>query len=99
MPKTKQPTCTSLILAALRERDDFMTYRMLREATGLDVNQVSASCFHLRNRRAIGVEVLPDGSSWWYPLPPEEDNRSRIQEHRTPESRPRKARKPRKEKK
>lgn len=78
MGKLKRPTCTRLVLEALRGRDDFMDQRMLREETGCTVNQVSAALHGLRHFRAADVLVQPDGTAWWFALPPEEDTRHHI---------------------
>lgn len=94
MKRGSQPTWTSLVVAALRDRDDFLNYRMLRDATGGSMNQISAACHSLRKLRVVDAIIEPDGRAWWYLLPPEEDQRQRIVEERVPESKPRKPRKP-----
>ena len=93
MKRQKEPTWTTLVLEALRSSDDFMDYAMLIRETGGNYCQVSASCFSLREYRAIGVEITPDGKAWWYARPPEDDARTRHLDERTPESKPRKLRK------
>lgn len=98
MAKQKEPTWTTLVLEALRARDDFLDYAALRAATGGNINQITAACFYLRQRNAIGVEIAPDGKAWWYAMPPESDNRLIHQDERVPESKPRRPRKPRRRK-
>ena len=88
----REPTHTSLVLEALRARDNFMGYADLRRATGLSANQVSAACYDLRKYRAIDVVVEADGQPWWFALPPESDQRYRPPAERTPESKPRRRR-------
>lgn len=88
----KEPTCTSLVLEALRAKDNFMGYADLTKATGCTPNQVSAACFCLRKYRAVDVVVEADGRPWWFALPPESDQRYRPPAERTPESKPRKLR-------
>lgn len=94
--KRKDPTWTSLVLGALRKQDDFMDNAMLRAITGGNSNQVSAALIHLRKFRAVDVVVNPDGRGWWFALPPAQDARSTVHGERTPESKPRKPRQPRK---
>jgi hypothetical protein len=88
----KDPTWTHLVVEALRGCDDFLNYRMLAAITGGNPSQVSAACFHLRKRHVIDCVIEVDGVAWWYALPPEEDNRSRVHEVRCPECKPRKRR-------
>lgn len=58
-------------------------------------NRINAALHHLRKARVVDVVIEPDGTGWWYALPPQEDVRSMRQEVRTPEDRPRARRKPR----
>lgn len=58
-------------------------------------NRINAALHHLRKAQVVGVVIEPDGTGWWYALPPQEDVRSMRHELRTPEDRPRKQRKPR----
>ncbi len=89
MRRGKEETCTSLVLTALVARDDFTSELMLRVALPqLNVNQISATLFHLRRRRAVDVVIEPDGVGWWYATP-ETDNRAMRYDLRTPESKPR----------
>ena len=92
MSRNRIPTCTFLVLEALRGSDDFMNRAMLMAATGYHNNQVDAATHHLRKRHAIDCVVEPDGGAWWYAMPPESDDRSRTCDLRTPEAKPRKAR-------
>ena len=96
MTKRKEPTWTTLVLEALHASDDFMDYATLRKVTGGSVCQVSAACFSVREHRAIGVEITPDGKAWWYARPPEDDIRLWHSDARTPESKPRRSRSRRK---
>lgn len=89
----KEPCATKLVLDALRECDDFLNYRMLEKITDKNARQVSAACIHMRKRHAIDCIVEPDGTAWWYALPPESDNRTIIRTERAPEINPRKRRK------
>lgn len=90
--KHKEPTCTSRVEEVLRGQNDFMTYRMIAKATGLDINHVGASCCHLRKFGVVDVVVNPDGTGWWFALPSNMDQRSRIVLERAPESKPRRPR-------
>lgn len=79
MKTIRHPTATTLVLAALRARDDFMSQRQLREALpGVTANQISAALYSLRKYRAIDVVVEPDGEGWWYALPEVDDKRVRV---------------------
>ena len=73
--KMKRPTATTLITNYLRASSDFANYEMLRRATGLHINQVTAACFHLRAHRVLDCVVEPDGVAWWFALPPDHDDR------------------------
>lgn len=96
MTRNKETTWTTLVLETLIGRDDFMTYEMLREATGGNQNQIAAACHHLRNRRAIDCIIQPEGVAWWYATP-DTDNRIReVKERRREEIGSRKRRKLRK---
>lgn len=77
MGKLKKPTCTSLVLLALRNRDDFMNHRMLMKETGCSINQITATLHNLRQHRAVDCVINPDGKAWWFACPPEDDNRSK----------------------
>lgn len=96
MKRFKAPTHTSLVLEALKNADDFMSYDMLIAAGCGNKNQVAAACSHLRSRNAVWVEIDPTGKAWWA-ASPETDNRSYKHDERTPEVKPRKPRR-RKEK-
>lgn len=94
--RDKRPTYTHLVLEALVHwPSDFATLRQLVQATGATVNQVPAALHHLRKRRAVDVVIESSGDGFWYATP-EDDDRTRHLEERTPEERPRKPRKPRK---
>ena len=93
MAISKPPTTTCLVLAALRAADDFLNRRTLMTATGRSHNQVDAATHHLRKRHAVDCVVEPDGSAWWYALPPTTDDRSYHIDERTIETAPRRRRK------
>lgn len=92
MTKQKEPTWTSLVVAALRLSDDFMDVPMLVAATRGSADQVRAALYHLRKHRVVGMEINADGHPWYYLRPQEEDDRSRLVLERTPETAPRKQR-------
>jgi hypothetical protein len=86
----KEPTATTLVLTALRAVDDFMDRRMLRVALpGVKHDQIGAALIHLRKHHAVDVVIEHDGVGWWYAAAPANDNRSRVVDLRTPETRPR----------
>jgi hypothetical protein len=101
MKKYKQPTWTTLTLELLKGRDDLMTVRQVAKEIGATLDQARASLIHLRKYRAVEVVVEPDGTAWWLATP-ENDNRCKHLDERTPEDRPRcrrcYTRKPKKEK-
>jgi hypothetical protein len=90
--KHKETTTTTLVLEALRNTDDFMSYVMLAKATGRSINQVSAACFFMRQHRAVDAIIGADGMGWWFALPPESDTRHGVLVERTPEAKPRRRR-------
>jgi hypothetical protein len=90
-PVMKKETCTSVVQRTLIAADDFLTATHLQILTGLTMSQVAASLHHLKRHRAIDT-LEGAGTLWWYATP-DQDDRSRILEERTPESRPRKPRK------
>lgn len=91
MRRYAQQTCSSLVEEYLRKLDDFATAKMIREATRLNSNQVSASLYELRGYRVVECEAVK-GQLWWFALPPESDARAVKREFRRPEVKPRKPR-------
>lgn len=84
------------MLAALRERDDFMTVGMIVAETGRTRRNVLSALCMLKEYRAVGVEILSTGEGWWYARPLEDDARIKHYDERTPETKPRKPPKRRK---
>lgn len=85
MMKLKETSTTALVLAALREADDFMTAKMLAEKVGRELRGPVAGALHmLRRYRAVDVVVDPDGVGWWYARPVEEDQRMRTYDEHAP---------------
>jgi hypothetical protein len=89
--KLKETTTTTLVLEALVRSDDFMTARQLVAATGRNGNQVSAALYDLRKYKAADCMVAGE-MLWWYATPGS-DQRTRVVEERSPETKPRKQRK------
>lgn len=88
----KQPTVTSIVLAALVKADDFRTGKMLQQETGLSGNRVSAALYHMQKHKA--AEFIEAGQTlWWFATPTEDTRTFRIEE-KHPEIKPRKPRKP-----
>jgi hypothetical protein len=90
MRKRKEPTSTSIVEATLKGLDDFATGRQLQELTRLDTCHVSASLYHLKKYRA--AECMEAGGTLWWFSTPDTDTRTKTVDERTPESKPRKAR-------
>lgn len=90
--KRTETCCTHIVEQALRASDDFVTGQDLIERTGLSYNRVTASLHHLRKYRA--ADCLDSGGRLFWYATPDSDTRSRKVEERTPESKPRKPRKP-----
>ena len=95
MTKTKPPTWTHLVTEALRTADDFRSFTELRAATGARVNQLSAALWHLQRCRVVESVAGPGGLFWFYTGVG--DTRCREVGERTPEAKPRRARRARKE--
>ena len=92
--KIKQPTYTTLIEEFLRNTEDTHTYEQIYtrvySLTGnATMNQISAACSHLKRHGVIDFIVETDGTVWWYALPKDNDDRSRVIDERTPETKPR----------
>lgn len=85
----KQPTWTHLVEEALRVADDFLPTVRLRELTGANVHQLSAALHHLQKRKVIDAVSVQGGPYWFYLG---QDTRTFSYEERTPETKPRRAR-------
>lgn len=84
MRKIRQPTTTRLVLEQLcAAPNDFMSLRMLMEATGRDYGAVHAALFNLRNYGAVDVVVNADGTGWWFATG--NDQRKRVAYEIVPE--------------
>lgn len=98
MPKIKQTTATTLVLELLR-RDErlFLSAKQIREKLPqLNGNQISAALYSLLKYHAVDFVAESDETLFWFARRPEDDTRYRVVEERTPESKPRKRRAPRK---
>lgn len=92
--KIKQPTYTTLIEEFLRNTEDLTTYgQILHHVQSINhnacMNQISAACSHLKRHGVIDFIVETDGTVWWYALSKDNDDRSRVIDERTPETKPR----------
>jgi len=94
--RSRKTTATTLVLEVLRQRDDFMNLDMLTEvlAGRATRGQIQSALWWLRYVRAVDVVINPDGTSWWFALPPDHDRRLRHYEETAIHERPG-ARKPR----
>jgi hypothetical protein len=95
MSRLREVTTTALVEDALRGAQDFFSLHQLMAATGRSNNRVTAALHQLRKSRVAEVVVEADGQGWWFALPREEDIRHLRVEERTPETKPRRKRKPR----
>lgn len=93
--KRKEPTSTSIVEQAMKNIDDFVTGQKLQEVTGLDSCHVSAALYCFKHYHA--AECLEENGKLWWFLTPESDQRVKKVAERTPEMKPRKTRKPKKE--
>lgn len=85
--KLKETSTTTLVLETLRNPDsEFMTRQMLQTATGRGDAPVSGALCHLRAHRCVDVVVNPDGTGWWFALPPELDTRKRTVDEHAPKT-------------
>lgn len=92
--KIKQPTYTTLIEEFLRNTEDLTTYgQILHYVQSINhnacMNHVTAACIHLKRHNVIDFIVETDGTVWWYALPKDNDDRSRVIDERTLETKPR----------
>lgn len=80
MSRLKSVTATTLVLEALRERDDFLTLPQLLEvlADRATKHQVEIALYWLRKVLAVDVIIDPAGVGHWYALPKELDRRHRV---------------------
>jgi hypothetical protein len=92
-PLAKRPTWTHLVEEALRVADDFLSTKGLVERTGGSTNQVHAALWHLQRHRVVDSVAGPEGLFWFLRG---EDLREREVGERTPEDKPRRARRARK---
>jgi hypothetical protein len=91
----KRPTWTHLVTEALRTADDFRSFAELRAATGASVNQLGAALWHLQKCKVVESVGGPGGLFWFYTGAG--DTRCREIGERTPEDKPRRVRRVRKE--
>lgn len=91
MRKIKETTAVKLVFEALVRADDFRTAKQLQAETGQPANRVSAALYNLLKYHAVSF-VESDRQLWWFATPAD-DTRVKTVDERTPESRPRKARK------
>ena len=77
----REPSKVSIVLRALVEADDFITAAQLiqRLVGKANVNQISASLHHLRNRHAV-ASMESDGKLWWYSTPEHDDRSKKVDE-------------------
>jgi hypothetical protein len=94
MKRYRETTTTTLVLEALRRADDFRTVRQLMAETQRSSNRVTAALHSLRKYGAVDC-LASDGILYWYAQPPQNDTRMSTRDEYTPESKPRKVRKPR----
>jgi hypothetical protein len=93
MPRPpKPPTCTHLVLLALRKVDDFRSVAQLAEITNCTKHQTGVALHEMRRYGAVDVVVDPSGRGWWFANPEIHDKRSRTVAERTIETRPRRKR-------
>ena len=91
MKRHTVPTTTHLLELALNQ-DDFKSVSMLAKEIGREPHHVQCTLIYLRHMHVADVVINPDGTGWWYRLPPENDLRIRTFEERPEETAPRKRR-------
>lgn len=74
--KVAEPSFVSIVEKALREADDFMSLREVREVTGMNVNRATASLNHLWKFKVADF-MSQNGVTFWY-YTPETDRRTKI---------------------
>lgn len=77
-------------MRALIDADDFLRARDLVGTTRCNINQVAAALHHLQKHHAVDA-VIAGSTPYWFATP-EDDDRSRSVEERTPERGPRRPR-------
>lgn len=77
----REPSKVSIVLRTLIEADDFITAAQLivKLHGRVNVNQISASLHHLRNRHAASC-MESDGKLWWYSTPDLDDRSKKVDE-------------------
>lgn len=68
---------TLQVLRFLRGREDFFTIPQIGQELQITTNQASAALYNLRRTRCVDVVIEPDGTGWWFALPPEMDAHKR----------------------
>jgi hypothetical protein len=86
----KQTTTTALVTEALARADDFRTARQLADATGRSLNQVHSALWVLKHYYSA-VECIEAADGLWWFATAADDKRSKHLDERTPESKPRRA--------
>jgi len=82
------------VLDYLRGLDDFATARTIAQAVGAlaQGKHVFSALNELRTYKCVDC-MQQNGHLWWYALPPEMDTRQKVIHERTPEEKPRAAKK------
>lgn len=78
----KRTPTPQLVMAVLREADDYLTMAMIAERMHVDLRadrglwyrRISAALYSLLQYHAVDY-VEGDAALWWFALPPEEDRR------------------------
>jgi len=96
MKKIKETPKIKLVFDCLVQADDLLTTREIVTRTQLPLHNVSTSLRCLRLYHAVDC-IEGEDQLWWF-AQPEEDLRVRVVEERTPESKPRRPKRPRKRK-
>lgn len=92
MNRCKVTTCTTLVAEALRTADDFLSVRDLVKQTACQVDQVRAALSHLKQHHVVDLVGQSNGETFWFLLPPTEDDRHRVVAERAVELKPRRPR-------
>lgn len=75
--KHKRVTYTTLVVEYLRALDDFATAPQIMAAVACPPYAITKTLHHLKGHHVVDV-VQAEGVLYWYALPPENDNRSRV---------------------
>lgn len=94
--KDPKPTWVGLVWGVLLEANDFVASTELQKKTGGSQNQTNAALHHLQQHKAAEAVVGANGRLFWFATP-ESDTRTKQVEQRTPEDRPRRARRSRRQ--